>query len=467
MKISLVQAPCSFGVEMPPLGLAYLYSTLVKAGYKTRVIDLSIMVYKGVPSDQKSYWDSNNGYRWYLEDRFYQLPFVSESTYEKCIRKILESDPDVIGFSVQNTSALFTLEIIKRIKSRYPGIRIILGGPNCYNLSGDDCNLVLPYGLQEFADIIVIGEGERTLLNVLSRLEAGESLSSCEGVAIVQDGKWVFKGMAPATMNLDDLPFPDFSIYDLKSYTDRKVFPLQISRGCVMQCVFCTDTKFWSPYRFRSAENVIAEMEAIRQKYRNRAFGFNDSVINGNLPNLLRLCDLMIQRKLNVSWGGNFRVDKRIDKEMLKKIRDAGCRYFIIGIESASNKILGLMRKGFTIEEAEQFIRQCGQVGIEVVANWVVGFPDETEEDFMKTVKFIMRHAGLIKRNTFSTLTINQFSYLAKHKEEFGVILNGYHFGLWRSVDGQNTMEVRNNRLKILEDIERENNKEYSIVRQV
>jgi radical SAM superfamily enzyme YgiQ (UPF0313 family) len=207
-------------------------------------------------------------------------------------------------------------------------------------------------------------------------------------------------------------------------------------------------------------------MKALHKKYRNRAFGFNDSVINGHLPNLLRLCDLMIQKKLNVSWGGNFRVDKRIDIEMLKKIKDAGCCYFVLGIESASNKILGRMHKGFTIEEAEQFIRQCGQAGIEIVANWVVGFPGETEEDFMQTARFIERHAGAIKRNTFSTLTINQFSYLEKHKEEFGIILEGYHLGLWKSADGQNTIEVRNRRLKFLEDIEHKNNKEYSVVRQ-
>lgn len=466
MKITLVQCPCSFGVEMPPLGLAYLYATLVKAGYEASVLDLSIKVYQEVTAEQKIYWDSNNGYQWYLEDSFHQLPFITEQVYEKCMDRILAATPDVIGFSVQNTSALFTLEILKRIKSRHPGVKIILGGPNCYNLTQDDNNLILPYGLQKFADVIVIGEGEQTLLTVLSRLQSGESLEGCKGVAIERNGKWVFPGMAPSIMNLNDLPFPDFSMLDLQAYTDPASLPIQTSRGCVMRCVFCTDTQFWHPFRFRNAENIVAEMETLHQKYGCRFFGINDSVINGNLSNLLRLCDLMIQKKLNVSWGGNFRVDKRIDTGMLQKIRKAGCCYVTLGIESGSNKILRLMGKGFTIEEAERFIIQCGQVGIDVVVNWIVGFPGETEEDFMQTYRFITKNVARIKRNTFSSLTINQFSRLEKRKEEFGVILDGYHLGLWRSVDGQNTIEVRNERLKRLEDIERKGNKEYSVVRQ-
>ncbi len=466
MKIALVQAPCSFGVGMPPLALAYLYSTLKKAGYRAHVIDLSIMLYKQAADDQKICWDSNNGYRWYLEDSFYQLPFINEATYDKCIGHILAVRPDIIGFSVQNTSALFTLNIVKRIKSRCPGIKILLGGPNCYNLSGNDADWILPYGLQAFADIVIVGEGERTLVNVLARLKAKKSLEGCEGVLLPRGDKWVFNGLAPAIMDLDSLPYPDFSVYDLSAYTDWTEFPILTSRGCVMQCVFCTDTKFWSPYRFRSAGNIIKEMELIKRKYRNTSFAFNDSLINGNLPNLLRLCDLMVKRRLNVAWGGNFRIDKRIDIEVLKKIRQAGCRYFNLGIESASNKVLGLMRKGFTIEEAERFIGLCREAGIDIVVNWVVGFPGENDDDFMQTAAFIARYAGQIKRNTFSTLTINQFSYLEKHKEEFGIVLDGYHLGLWRSLDGQNTIEVRNRRLKMLEEIDQKGNKEYSVVRQ-
>lgn len=466
MKTLLVQCPCSYGVDMPPLALAYLFSTLKQAGQEAIAVDLSIELYKKVAPWHKAHWESNNGYHWYLEDRFYKLPFLKEDVYEWCIKEILVQAPDIIGFSVQNTSACFTREIIRRIKQRDVAKKIILGGPNCYNLSGDDHNFILPYGLQEFADAVVVGEGEQTFLNVISRFNSGQSFDGCAGVAFPFGDRWVFNGPASAITNLDALPLPDFGIYDLRSYKNRNVFPIMTSRGCVMNCVFCTDTSFWSPYRHRSADNIIFEMEFVKKRYQNTAFSFNDSLVNGNQANLLRLCDLMIERKLNVSWGGNFRLSKSVSMDALRKIKESGCDYFILGIESASNRILRLMRKGFTIEDAGEFIIKCHQVGISIIANWIVGFPGETEDDFMETVQFLTKHKKLIKRNTFSALTINQFSYLSTHKEEFGVVLDGYHLGLWKSMDGNNTIELRNRRLNYLEELDRGFNKSYGVVRQ-
>ena len=124
------------------------------------------------------------------------------------------------------------------------------------------------------------------------------------------------------------------------------------------------------------------------------------------------------------------------------------------------------MRKGFTIEEVDCFIHNCYKTGIDIIANWIIGFPEETEEDFMATVNFIKAHGEEIKRNTFSTLTINQFSYLEKHKEEFGVINDTPHLGLWYSKDGLNTVKSRNLRLQYVEVMEAERSREYGIVRQ-
>ena len=467
MKILLVQCPCSYGVEMPSLGLAYLSSFLEKNNYDVSVLDLSIILYERVDKKNKKYWDSNNGYCWYLTDVFKNLPFLTDQLYEDFVKKILSIDNDVLGFSVQNTSALFTLEIIKRITAKRPSKKIILGGPNCYNVSEEDSSFRLHHDLQELADVIVIGEGERTQLNVLRQIESNKPLDECRGIAIPKKERWVFNGFGEIIMNLDDLPFPDLAAYNLRAYTDKNSLPILTSRGCVMRCVFCTDTYFWKPYRYRSTENVIAEIIQRQKKYRNRFFSFNDSLINGNYRSLFDLCNLLISKKLRISWGGNFRIDKRLDLGFLRTMKKAGCEYLIVGIESGSNKILGLMRKGFTIKEAEHFLHNCNKVGIYIEANWIVGFPGETEEDYVTTRDFIINQAELIKKNTFSTLTINQFSYLDRHKEEFGIILDGSHLGLWHSTDGLNTIELRNSRLRYLEDIEAKRNKSYNIVRQI
>lgn len=467
MNILLVQCPCSFGVDAPPLGLAYLSSYLKQNNYEVSILDLSIILYTLVDKEYKEYWKSNKGYCWYLEEAFNKLPFINENCYNDFVDKILSFNTDILGFSLQNTSTLFTLEVIKRIKSKDPSKKVILGGPNCYNVSGDNLDFKLHLNLQEFADVVIVGEGEQVLLNVLRHIESKKSLDECEGIAILKEKRWVFSGFASPVMNLDILPFPDFEAYNLNAYINKNVLPILTSRGCVMKCIFCTDTQFWRPYRYRSAKNVIMEIEKNKKKYKNKFFIFNDSLINGNFVNLMDLCEYLISRRVDISWGGNFRVDKRLNLKILRKIKDAGCDYLILGIESGSNRILGLMRKGFTIEEAACFIYDCKMAGINIEVNWITGFPGETEEDFMATVNFIKKYEGLIKRNLFSTLTINQFSYLENHKEEFGIILDGPHLGLWISSDGKNTIELRNSRLHYLESIEQKRNRDYGVVRQI
>lgn len=467
MKILLVQCPCSYGVEMPSLGLAYLSSFLKNDNYDVSILDLSIILFKEVLKENKKYWESNNGYCWYLSEIFEGLPFLTEELYDKFVNKILSINNDILGFSVQNTSALFTLEIIKRIKLIDPSKKIILGGPNCYNISTEGSNFKLHHDLQKFADIIVVGEGEQSLLNVLKHLEFGKSLEECDGIAIPKNKKWIYTGFAKPIMNLDDIPFPDIDAYDLKEYTDKNALPILTSRGCVMKCVFCTDTYFWRPYRYRSAENVITEIILRKNKYRNKFFSFNDSLINGSHRSLFDLCNLLINKKINIFWGGNFRIDSRVELGFLQRMKKARCKYLVVGIESGSNRILKLMHKNFTVEEAEWFIYNCNKAGINIIANWIVGFPGEKEEDFMETVSFLKKHKRMIEKNTFTTLTVNPFSYLERHKEEFGITLDGHHLGLWCSIDGLNTIELRNSRLRYLESIEKEENRSYNIVKQI
>lgn len=467
MKILLNQCPCAFGAEMPPLGISYLSAFLKKNNCEVELLDLNIILYNRVPKEDKIYWDSNKGYCWYLVDFYKRLPFLCDEIYEEFVDNILSANIDILGFSVQNTSAIFTLEIIKRIRLKAPTKKIILGGPNCYNTEKKgDGSFRLPHNLQEFADVVIVGEGEQTLLSVIRNIESYSELGRCKGIAIPRGNGYIFNGFASPIVNLDDLPFPDYDEYNLEMYVNKSAMPVIASRGCVMKCVFCTDTNFWSTYRYRSAENVIAEIKYLYESYKRDFIGFNDSLINGNYRKLLEMCNLLIERKMNIRWGGNCRIDKRLDEGLLEKMRNSGCAYLILGIESASNKILKLMRKGFVIEEVDGFIHNCHKIGIEIIANWIIGFPGETEDDFMETVNFIKAHSDEIKRNTFSTLTINQFSYIEKHKDEFGVVCDTPHLGLWHSRDGSNTIKVRNQRLEYLENIEAGKNKEYNVVRQ-
>lgn len=451
---------------MPPLGLAYLSAFLKSRGVRVEVLDASIALYHAVDDISKEFWHSNKVYCWYLTDVYATLPFLSEEVYDNCVRSILSYPAEVIGFSVQNTSALFTLEIIKRIKAKDASRKIILGGPNCHNYSGDEADFKLLHDLHLYSDVVVVGEGEATLLDVLRCISAGKPLTRCKGVAIPFEGGFRFTGFAEPIKQLDKLPFPDLDAYQLNAYTDPKSLPILTSRGCVMKCVFCTDTYFWNPYRFRNTGNVFSEISRNKAKYNNRFFNFNDSLINGNLNNFMAVCGKLLKSKIDIKWAGNCRIDKRLSQNMLKKFKDSGCDYVVVGIESASDKILRLMRKGFTIAEAEQFLRACKDVGIEVDVNWIVGFPGEEEEDFNQTTEFIVRNQDIIKTNTFNMLTVNQFSYLERNKEEFGIILEGPHRGLWHTKDGRNTIDVRMKRLNVLETVTKQAQHKYQVVRQ-
>lgn len=466
MKVLLVQCPCGFGNATPPLGLAYLSAFIKKNNHQAEVKDLSIELFCQVYPDSKELWHTNNGYRWYLIESFYKLPFLNEKLYEDFSDQILASDADVLGFSIQSTSALFTLELIRRIKAKAPSRKIILGGSNCYNISGDSSSFRLNYSLEQFADVIVVGEGEQTLLNVLELLGAGNALDNCKGIAVPRNGKWAFNGFPDTKLDLNELPFPDFDAFNLNLYTAKNTLPLQTSRGCVMRCVFCTDTNFWRPYRFTRSENVLKTLLEMKARYDTKIVDLNDSLMNGNSKNLEALCDRIIENKLEIAWGGNCRIDKTMSDSVFKKMKCAGCNYVLLGIESASDKILKLMKKGFDSKDAQNFIAACFRNDIHVTANWIVGFPGETEGDFMATVNFIKKNRLYIKRNTFSALAINQFSYLDEHRDEFGVVLDGPHLGRWYSADGQNTIELRSSRLKRLEENEAEWHRDYLITRQ-
>lgn len=466
MKVLLVQCPCGFGVEMPPLALGYLHAVLKQRGHDPVILDLSARLYSQVPESEKSYWDSNRGYCWYLTDEFERLTFLSSRVYDDCCRLILAANPDAVGFSLQNTSCLFTLELLKRLRALAPGLTVILGGPNCYPLQPGASDFRLMHGIEEYADVVVIGEGEKTLPEVLSRLEHNSSLAGVQGIAYRDNRAFVFTGLSEPIADLDSIPLPDFGAFDLSLYTNRAGFPMMTSRGCVNRCVFCTDTYFWGRYRSRSVANIIEEIIALKTSYDLRAVAFNDSLLNGNNAAFLALCELLAHYRTGIRWGGNCRVHRGLGVDELKRCRAAGCEYLIVGAESASNRVLDLMRKGFTIEDIEQFAVNCRKAGIRVVMNWIVGFPGESEDDFNQTAVFLRKHADLVWKNTFSTLTINQFSYLETHQNEFGVVLRGNHLGLWESADGTNTIDVRLRRLRELEAIEQQNGRNYNIVRQ-
>jgi radical SAM superfamily enzyme YgiQ (UPF0313 family) len=224
------------------------------------------------------------------------------------------------------------------------------------------------------------------------------------------------------------------------------------SRGCYARCTFCTEWSQWVKFRWRSAANVVAEMERDVEKWNPKYISIEDSLINGNLKVFEEMCDLLIKRQVPISWGGKARIHHRMDLDFLKKAKAAGCGGMTFGLESGSQAVVDHMRKRLNLDVAEQVIRDCHRAGLSIGCFFIAGYVTETEADFQSTLDFIERnHPYITWFHTGGGLVITRGSELERRGPELGIIMpEDSPDGHWRSVDGSNTIEVRRRRLETL-----------------
>lgn len=445
MKVSLVQCP-AFGIDKPPLAIAYLVAFLRKQGHMVNVFDLNADLYYKTEEENKKFWEFQHVFQWLDNDYFSGENILSEVYFKNWAEQILATNPDVIGFSVQSSSLTASINLAKEIKNITSEKTIVFGGPLNLSYSIEHAYYLLQLendSKVRIVDIVALGEGEEILMDILERKEGKSSLEGCLGTVARENGRIINNGLRPLIENLDSITFPEFKDFPNK-YKFKNRLPILGSRGCVHRCVFCDDTLMWRRFRFRSAQNVVKEMK-LRKREGVEFLEFNDLLINGNLKQLSELSDLLIREKLNISWGGSATVDNRMDLKFLRKLKRAGCCYLNYGIESASPKVLREMSKSFTIEEAKKEIEDTYKAGISVCTNWIVGFPTETYEDFKEMLRFIKDNIRYLKNN----IMVNSFilkgnSMLYHNQEKFGIVSDSRRN--WYSLGGLNTVEERKRR---------------------
>lgn len=444
MKIALVQCP-AFGIDRPPLALGYLAAFLRTRGYEVTILDFNVDLYSKIDEKNREFWDFEYVFNWI--DNLLREGLLSENYFQDWAGQILALNPEVVGFSVQSSSLEATIKLAKKIKDILPGITIIAGGPLHLSYSIDHAYYLLQLereSKRKIIDVIVLGEGEETLVEVLERIERKSSLEGCLGTVVWEDNRIIKNELRPLIGNLDSIPFPEFKDFPLNNYKYKNRLPILGSRGCIHRCVFCDDTLMWRYYRYRSAEDIIEEMK-LRKKEGVEFLEFNDLLINGNLQQLSRLCDLIIKERLDIRWGGSVCINKHMDFIFLKKLKMAGCCYLNYGIESASPKVLDEMNKGFTIEEAKKVIEDTYKAGISVCTNWIVGFPTETYGDFEETLNFVKDNIRYLKNNIMvNSFILKGSSILFKNKEKFDIVSDNERN--WYSLGGLNTFEERKKR---------------------
>jgi anaerobic magnesium-protoporphyrin IX monomethyl ester cyclase len=442
MKIALVQCP-AWGRQNPPLALSMLSAYLRSKGREVFNFDLNNKLFNHVEEKDRLLWQLSNEEFW--EDRYKVLKFASDykELIEDCVNAVLQTDARIIGFSVFNSSKEFSLLMAEKIKERAKDKIIILGGPHCFpHMQG------LQIIQDESVDLMAIGEGEVTLDELVSQVDSAGRVSFCEGAWFKENGKVIDCGNRALISDLNKLPFADFIDFALESYSEPNRLPIYLSRGCPNRCIYCNENIFWRGYRFRSGKRVLEEIKYQLNRHRQVVhFDFADQLVNGNPKELSQLADLIIKEGLKITWAGQAIIRSYMTPELLNKLKQSGCVCLAYGIESGSQKVLDLMKKGFTVKDAQCVIRDTHNAGIDAVSNFMFGFPGETDGDFKQTLDFIYKNKEYISTvNPSRAYTaIGVGSYLYEHADEFNIDLSGGHL-FWKTKGGDNTYETRQKR---------------------
>lgn len=440
MKIALIQTPC-WGVTCPPYGLAVLATYLEHLGHQVHIKDLNIEFYFERKARYADTWKSENHLFWINPKLASGFIFDHSELIDEKVNQILNSEAQIIGFSIHFTSEHMAKEIAKRIKQKDKRRIIVFGGPQARR-----ANSGLELAGLEYIDFVVQGEGEITFAEIIKRTEQNENIDFCPGTILRQCGKVVDCGDRPLIPDLNSLPFTSFSDFEFSRYLEPFRLPISFSRGCPNQCIFCNEKSYWQKFRSRKAENVFLEVKSQKEKIGGIDYiDFHDSLINGNIGELEKFCDLIIEEKLKIRWGGQAAITKAMSDVLLAKMKEAGCICLNYGLETGSRKLMqGIGKLLAKDADVDKIIRDTHNAGIDCILNFMFGLPGETEEDFQETLEFIRRNRNFIDLINPSPgfCAFEKGSYAHEHPDEFGIIL-GESGALWESQDGINNYAER------------------------
>ncbi len=336
----------------PSLGLASLAAYLRQQGFNVKIIDAPALE-------------------------------LSVEAFENYLKNNYGGEaPRYIGFTAVTSAVKNAYEMAKIVKKIFPETKIIFGGVH---------PTVLPEEVvsQEGVDMVVRGEGEITLAEIL----AGQELSNIKGLVYRQGGQIIFNPARERIDNLDKLPFPAYDLLPMDKYYPTKgsyerlpAMSMITSRGCPGRCTFCHKV-LGTRIAFRSAESLVAEIKLLNKDFGIKQIMFYDDTFTIYKENVKRFCRLLLEQKIDISWCCFSRVDF-IDLDLLKLMKEAGCHQIMYGIESGDQAVLNSINKKIDLDLVRRAVKLTKEAGIDVRGAFMIGSPIETKETVLKTLAF-------------------------------------------------------------------------------
>ena len=300
-------------------------------------------------------------------------------------RLIHSFQPELIGITAFSYCYHLAEEVVRIVRT-YTRTPIVMGGPHVSAARRE----VLENGAIDFA---IKGEGEFTLLELVNAIHNGNpDYNRIEGLLWHNETGIAENPDRPFIADLNVLPFPDYESFNLSEYINtakEKRLPIITSRGCPYSCNFCSvRLSMGRRFRARSPENIVGEI-AYWHKKGFTSFDINDDCFNFDPQRAIRICDLILERGLKISYQlyNGIRADQ-LTRELLEKMRKSGCNFLSFGCESGSEEILKVIKKGLTLYKVRQAVSWSNEAGIRNSVNFIIGHPHETYQTAMQTLDF-------------------------------------------------------------------------------
>lgn len=389
MKVVLALLPV-FDTRTPPLGLAYLKSSLTRAGYDCRCVDFT--------TEYRSVMVSAMGDRLADEDIVARPELRDRWAAELC-----RDQPDVVGFTVFDSNVCAVTLVAERVRELLPDALIVCGGPSLVSQMPSSIERCL-----RFCDCVVEGEGETAVVELVDAYAGGRPLSSVRQVWVLNElGVPIYSGFGPQ-QPIDDIPFPDFSDFRRDTYPFPDRLPLLFSRGCIINCSFCTNKYNHLTQRTRRGENVFRELMQNVEQYGIREFIMNDDSLISRVTfdELENFADLLLDSGHKLTWSVyGTRVDKLLTHEYVQKLGRSGLNEVHLGVESFSSGIQRDMCKSSNYELTDAVIRMFVDAGVQVGIWIIYGYPIEEAQEFSVLLRWLRENPNLL-----SHVTANCFS---------------------------------------------------------